>query len=433
MNINRQILRLTLPAIVSNITVPLLGLCDTSISGHLGSTDYLGAIAVGTMGINAIFWCMGFLRMGTTGLTAQAYGADDNDSVKMLFTRALLLGLLLGTAIVILRYPLQLLIMWLIGADPAVRDLAAQYFRIVIAGAPAQLATMAISGWFLGMQTSVQPMVIAIVTNIVNIVLSLCFVFILGMGFAGTATGTLTANWIGLILALFLVWKHQKGKLPITSLTKALHTPGWSKFFSVNIFIFLRSFCIMAVTMGVTSYGARLGTATLAANTVIMQFFIIFSHFMDGFAFAGEALTGKAVGKHDPNMLSRTVTRLIIWGLAVTAGFILLYTTSYRLLSEFITDNRETLDIVYSLRIWIWLLPLASGAAFIFDGIFIGLTSTASMLISTALGLVGFYLSYLWLPIGNEDRLWLAFVIYLLLRGLTLITLYKPASHRQFC
>lgn len=168
-NLNRQIIRLAIPAIVSNITVPLLGLCDTGISGHLGSQEYLGAIAVGTIAINAIFWCLGFLRMGTTGLTAQAFGAGDTKATRLLFTRSLLLGLTAGVVIILLQHPLCSLILHIIGADATVTAHAAQYFSIVIAGAPAMLATMAISGWFLGMQTSVKPMLIAVITNIINI------------------------------------------------------------------------------------------------------------------------------------------------------------------------------------------------------------------------------------------------------------------------
>jgi len=430
-NLNRHILAIACPAIVSNITIPLLGLCDTTICGHLGNPLFLAAIAVGTMAINAVFWCLGFLRMGTSGLTAQAAGAESHRLTSLLFTRAALLGLILGLLVIILRAPLISLILSIIGASPDVNETAALYFNRVILSAPAMLATMAISGWFLGMQTSVQPMAIAIITNLINIPASLICVYVLDMGFAGTATGTLIANWTGLAIAIILVRRFCHGSLPLTPLKEALLTQGWAKFFNVNIFIFLRSFCIMAVTMGVTSLGARMGTDILSANTVIMQFFTIFSYFIDGFAFAGEALTGHAAGRRDAVGMRAVILRLLAWGGGVTAIFTLLYMVGAMPAAHLITDLPSTLTIVDRYSMWIWILPAAGGAAFIFDGIYIGLTASRSMLISTLLGLVVFYLIVNFLPLEGNHRLWLAFVSYLAIRGVYL-TLRCPSQTRRF-
>lgn len=215
MNINRAIFRIAAPAIVSNITVPLLGLADTTISGHLGSEKYIAAIAVGSMMINVVLWCFGFLRSGTTGLTAQACGAADTAAQRELFTRSFLLGIGIGAAMIMLQWPLMWILLQIISPEPEISDLASQYFRILIWGAPAMLGTMAISGWFLGMQSSFYPMLIAIITNVANIAASVALVFGCGMGFVGTAIGTCAANWFGLCLALILVWLFNGRSLPL--------------------------------------------------------------------------------------------------------------------------------------------------------------------------------------------------------------------------
>ncbi len=428
-DINKNILRLAIPSIVNNITVPLLGLCDTAVSGHLGSGVYLGAIAVGAMAVNSIFWILGFLRMGTTGLTAQAQGAGDSSQTHLLFTRALLLAVSLGLLLIMLHQPLGKLIMGIISPEEEVRELASGYFNTVIFGAPAMLSTMVISGWFLGMQTSVQPMVIAISTNVLNILLSLLFAFGLGMGFIGTAWGTFAAQWAGLLIALFLLRRFKGGRIPLAPIKPVLIRRGWGRFVNVNVYIFFRSFCIIAVTMAVTSIGASLGTAVLAANAVIMQFFHIFSYFMDGFAFAGEALAGKAVGAKDRRMLDSSSLHLSLWGLGVTTLFILIYMTCGTSLSTLITDDAGTLLMVSQFQVWLWLPALCGAPAFICDGIFIGLTATRAMFVSTLLGLAGFSLAMWCLPVGGNNGLWLAFVIYLCLRGVYLMARYASASN----
>lgn len=428
-DINKNILRLAIPSIVNNITVPLLGLCDTAISGHLGSGLYLGAIAVGAMAVNSIFWILGFLRMGTTGLTAQAEGAGDVYNIRLLFTRAILLALGLGLLLIALHQPLGRLIMSVISPGEEIRELSAGYFNVVVFGAPAMLSTMVISGWFLGMQTSVQPMIIAISTNVLNILLSIFFAFGCGMGFNGTAWGTFAAQWAGLLIALLLLRRFNGGRLPLAPLRPVLARGGWGRFINVNVYIFFRSFCIIAVTMSVTSIGASLGTAILAANAVIMQFFHIFSYFMDGFAFAGEALAGKAVGARDKKMLHSCSLHLGVWGLGVTVVFILIYMICGTFMSALITDDADTLLLVSRFDQWLWLPALCGAPAFIFDGIFIGLTATRSMLVSTLMGLIGFFFAMWCLPIAGNNGLWTAFVIYLCLRGAYLMARYPSASN----
>lgn len=429
MGLHRDIFRIAIPAIVSNITVPLLGLCDTTIAGHLGSETFLGAIAVGTMMVNAVFFCLGFLRMGTTGLTAQAYGAGDDNGVRELFSRAAVLGFLLGAVMIILQWPLARGLSLIIGAQGDVGSFATQYFSIVVWGAPAMLATMAISGWILGMQSSFYPMLIAIGTNILNIAASICFVFGLKMGFIGTAAGTLTANWGGLILALFLVRKFNHGRLPFTSWRDAIRLTGSGRFFKVNSYIFLRSFCLMAVTVGVTAIGARLGTLTLAVNAVMMQFFTFYSYFMDGFAFSGEALVGRSAGAHDIPALRRVIRSLLVIGGVVAILTAAIYGLLQDPISGFITNETTVLTAINKMRIILIILPLVSVGAFIYDGIFIGLAATRQMLYATAIGGAAFFLINMIFPSANIT-LWAAFLTYLLLRGITL-AIATPQSLRK--
>ena len=281
MRINREIIRLSVPAILSNITVPLLGLCDTAIAGHLGADSFIGAIAVGSMMINVTFWLFGFLRMGTTGLTAQAFGADDAVALRTVFSRAVTLGAAIGTLLLLLMYPLREMLLTLISPDEPIRSLASRYYTIVLMSAPALLATNAVQGWLFGMQTTLIPMTVAIATNVINIAISLTMVLIFHTGFIGVAIGTLSANWLGLLLALILARRKAGGKLWIPFRDVFTDREGLGRFFRVNSDIFFRSAAIMAVSLGVTAIGSRLGALTLAANAVMMQVFNFFSFFMD--------------------------------------------------------------------------------------------------------------------------------------------------------
>ena len=259
MKLNKEILRLSIPAIISNITVPILGLSDTTISGHLGSELYIGAIAVGTMMFNVVFWLFGFLRMGTTGLTAQAYGAQDNDECRKLLVRACASGLIIGVIILLLHIPIRWLLLLLISPEGQVADYAADYFNICIWGAPALLFNMAVMGWFLGVQNTVVPMIISVSVNIVNIILSLCFVFLFDMGFEGVAYGTMISNWVGVVIALLYVMKFYEWRFPRICRTDFLQLSDMGRFFKVNTDIMFRSACIMTVSLTVTSIGAQLG------------------------------------------------------------------------------------------------------------------------------------------------------------------------------
>lgn len=427
MKLNKEILRLSIPAIISNITVPILGLSDTTISGHLGSELYIGAIAVGTMMFNIVFWLFGFLRMGTTGLTAQAYGARDNDECRKLLVRACALGLIIGVVILLMHIPIRWLLLLLISPEGQVADYASDYFNICIWGAPALLFNMAVMGWFLGVQNTVVPMIISVSVNIVNIILSLCFVFLFDMGFEGVAYGTMISNWVGVGIAILYVLKFYEWRFPKICRTDILQLSDMGRFFKVNTDIMFRSACIMSVSLTVTSIGAQLGALTLAANAIIMQFFILFSYFMDGFAFAAEALSGKFVGARDLHNLKRVINRLLLWALGVASVFTIIYIGGYKFIVSFITNEENVIATVDKYSLWLKLIPLVTVAAFIYDGIYIGLTATRQMLIATFLSAMAFLSICFIHPFGGNlidlpqnHTLWIAFLTYLLLRGVML-------------
>lgn len=438
MNLNKEILRLSVPAIVSNITVPLLGLCDTAISGHLGSEIYLAAISVGSMMINVIVCLLVFLRMGTTGLTATAFGSADDAMISKVFTRAFLLGLGLGLLLILLQVPLMRLMLAIINPDEEVSAFAAEYFRGRIWGMPALLAVMAVSGWFVGMQSTVPPMVVAIVMNILNIIISFILVFKTEVGFSGIAWGTTVANWAG--LALVLVWaiRFRKGKPLFSSVNDAVRGGGIARFFSVNSSLFFRSACIMCVSLGVTAAGARMGALTLAVNVVMMQFFTLFSYFMDGFAFSAEALIGRWNGAHDHEMMHKSARALLGWSLGVALLFTVLYGFGYPFVTAILTDSLPVRQGVAEMGVWLWLLPGVSVWAFTYDGFFVGITETNKMLLATLCASIVFFI-VTFLP-GSDifsgeagdhlielsnQLLWTAFLSYLFLRGLILAIFWR--------
>lgn len=417
-------MRLTVPAVISNITMPLLTLCDTAISGHLGSEVFIGAIAVGAMMFNVVFWLFGFLRMGTTGLSAQCFGAGGlSHSVPVLW-RAFLLGVGAGLLIVLFQVPLGGLLMRLLAPQSDVAHLAQQYFDIVILGAPATLGTMALQGWLLGSQTTFLPMLVTVSVNVLNILLSLLCVFPLGMGFAGVPMGTLLATWVGLFLAIFVVFWRLRGYSVRISVRELLDHRQLLAFFRVNADIFFRSACIMATSMTVTAVGARLGALTLATNQVMIQFFIFFSYFMDGFSFTGEALCGRFYGARDVVNLRRSVRLLLIWSAAMAVSFLLVYVSAWRPVTALITDNEAVLANIGNYKYFLFLIPPLSVLAFIYDGFFIGLTQTRRMLCVTFLAAAVFALICFVHPFGEEvislpdnNILWTAFLSYLFVRG----------------
>ena len=420
MNTNtREILQIAVPSIVSNITVPLLGLIDAAIVGHLGATSYIGAIAVGGMLFNIIYWIFGFLRMGTSGMTSQAYGQKDEAESMRILARSIGVGMLIALALIILQYPIERIAFIFIKATPEVERLASLYFRICIWGAPAVLGLYSISGWCIGMQNSRYPMYIAITQNIVNILVSLVLVYAFHMKIEGVAIGTLIAQYSGLLMAIGLWSSHFKRLLPYVQLHTLLAKGAIRRFFQVNRDIFFRTLCLVAVTMYFTSAGAAQGEVILAVNTLLMHFFTFFSYVMDGFAYAGEALVGKYLGANDRPALRQMVHQLFIWGIGLSVVFTLVYGIGGKEFLGLITNEQSVIAASSAYFYWVLAIPLAGFAAFLYDGIFIGATATRWMLRAMFIASVVFFLIYYGCRgvMGNH-ALWLAFIIYLALRGI---------------
>lgn len=439
-DIYRSIINLAWPAILSNLTVPLLGLSDTFISGHIGEEKYLAAMAVAATLVNSVYWMFGFLRMGTAGLTANAYGAADSEEQAIVFTRSIAIALGVGLLLFILSPLTGRGLVAFMNPPDEVAPPALQYFVINMAGAPALLATTAAYGRLTGRQNTLYPMITAVTVNVINIALSMLLVFCLGIGFRGVAIGTTTANWCGFILVMLLTRRESRGERMLTSLRTALHSGGMPKFFSTNSFLFMRSACMMAVTFSMTYFASSMGTATLAVNAILTQFFLFYSFFTDGFAYSAEALCGSFEGAGNREMLKQTINRLAVIGCIMALLFAVAYGFGAPRISYLLSDSHTVEEAVQQLLPVCIMLPIASTAAFLLDGIFIGLTRTAEMLLSTLCGMIVFYMVYkfglgakasAYSPISDQERLWWAFNVFLAMRGIVLYVALYYSPHRS--
>ena len=422
---NKQILHIALPSIISNITVPLLALVDTTIVGHLGTASYIAAIALGGMIFNMIYWLFNFLRMGTGGLTAQAYGANQHQATSYILLRSLTIAGGIALTLLLLQRPIFQVTFHFVTATAEVRSLASIYFNILIWGAPAMLALYSFTGWFLGMQNARIPMCIAITQNVVNIAVSTLLVFGCHLKIEGVALGTLISQYTALLLAVIFCLTKFDVKQHF-ELKAILDINTLKRFFQVNRDIFLRTLCLIAVTTYFTSAGSTQGELTLAANTLLMQFFIIFSYFMDGFAYAGEALGGRYFGAHDRLNFQRVTRCLFAWGGALSVLFFFIYFLSGTSLLHLLTNDSQVINRAQQYLPIIYFIPLISFAAFLFDGLYIGTTATRYMLISMFCASAAFFVLINVCTLSNT-LLWLAFLVYLGGRGLMQAFLFKKA------
>jgi MATE family multidrug resistance protein len=442
---NREILRIALPSIITNITVPLLGIVDLAIVGHLNNEAAIGAIAVGGLIFNMVYWLFNFLRMGSSGLTAQAYGRKDIVSIKKVLRMGLTVALVCGIGIFLIQRPMEWLSHIIIAPTDQVWDLALQYFRVRIWAAPAVLALFAMNGWLVGNQNSRYPLYIAVGQNVLNIVTSYLLVFHVGLGVKGVALGTVIAEYAGVAAAAF--WCRHQMKLSTELFTNLVdksvltssqirnvdklkdYELSYQQFFSVNRDIFFRMICLISVTTAFTAFGARMGDTLLAVNTLLMQLFTLFSYFSDGFALAGEALVGKYFGlgqTEGGNSVARVngvVKRLFLWGGGVMLLFTLLYIIAGKGIIGLLTDDTLIVEAALPYLPWAAAIPICGMAGFMWDGIYIGATATREMFLSLFFGTVCFFVARYalsqWMPDSN-DALWISFLLYLLTRGIYL-------------
>ncbi len=395
--LDREILRLALPSILANITVPLVGLVDTAVAGHLhsaagSSAEFIGGISVGAMVLNVIYWNFGFLRASTGGLTAQAYGAGEG--YVPILRRALKLALTISVILLVLGWPLSKLSLLFRSATPGVAILAAQYILIRIWAAPATLSLMALKGWFIGMQDSFSSMITDLTVNLVNIAASIILTLGIGdwqgLGFPGIALGTVIAQWTGFILALAIC--HFRYRIPVCS-GKQVRTAenGNKSFFRINADLFVRSLCMTAIYFGYTVLAARSGDVLLACANIMMNLLMIFSYFTDGFAYAGEALTGRFIGEGDDGMLRAAVRGTFRWSFGVAGIWIAIYLMAGLPMLHMMTDDPVVVDACRQFLPWLAVMPLIGCAAFTWDGVYIGATASKGIRNSMIWAVVAFF------------------------------------------
>lgn len=426
-SMNKSILRLAVPNIISNITVPLLGLVDLALMGHLGSEIYIGAISLGSVIFNFIYWGFSFLRMSTSGFTAQAYGENNFTESITILVRALFIALAISIVVLLLQLPIAWLSFKFIGGSQQVETLAQSYFQIRIWAAPAALSLFVLSGWFLGMQNARYPMIIAIVVNTFNILLSMFFVFILQMKSDGVALGTALSQYLGLIVALILLFKKYGNLFGLVKKKAIISLASLSNFFKVNTDIFIRTFCIILVFTFFTSKSASINDTILAVNSLLIQLLLFFSFFIDGFAYAGEALVGKFFGARNITGLKNAVKLLFYWGATLAILFTLIYIPGVKMILKMLTSQTEVIDSARPYFIWIILVPIASFGSFIWDGIYIGATASRAMrntlLLASMLVFAPVY--YFLNPLLGNHALWLGMVLFMFSRGLIQTILYQ--------
>ena len=432
---NKRILSLALPNIITNITVPLLGMVDMAIVGRL-SASHIGAIAIGTQIFNLIYWNFGFLRMGTSGFTAQAYGAHNFDEAVRIFVRAIAIAIAVAFTLILLQWPISRLSLLIFKGGHEVIQLALTYFFVRIWAAPATLGLYAIKGWFIGMQNSRLPMWIAIFLNCVNIVCSLLFVLVFHWDIKGVALGTVIAQYSGFAIGLFFLVRemrrikpHTTIQLKIIPLLKAsLHWSQLKLFFKVNGDIFLRTVCLSAVFTFITAASSHISAEVLAIDALLMQFFTLFSYIMDGFAYAGESLVGRYIGARDSRSLHLSVKLLLRWGLGLTLLFTALYAIGGEWFLRIFSDKPDIILGTLHYLFWTLIIPVCGFSAFLFDGIFVGATASRtmrnSMFVASATFFAVYYLGKYYLsahladPFVWNNILWTAFMAFLALRGI---------------
>jgi len=424
---NKEILRLSIPIIISNVSIPLLGMVDTALMGRLETEYYIGAVALGSLIFNFIYWGFGFLRMGTTGLTAQAYGRNDHKEITAILVRGLLVALGGSLALILLQRTVSWVGFALIPGEEAVKSLGEQYFYIRIYAAPATLALYVFYGWFLGMQNAKYPMILTVLVNLMNVGFNVFFVTHLGMKSDGVALGTVCAQYMGLITAVALFISKYKHRLKDYESDIVLKIEPIKRFFSVNGDIFIRTICLVFTFAFFTAASSSLDSLVLAANQILLQFISLMSYGVDGFAFAAESLVGKFIGEENKPKLTSSVRKLFIWGCGLGVCFAVFYGLFGKKLLFVFTDLQPVIKTASQYVWWLTVIPVFGAVAYMWDGVYIGATATKPMRNMMLLSTLGVFLPIYFLSVelmGNHG-LWLALLMFMVARGLFLTLISK--------
>jgi len=411
---------------LSNITVPLLGMVDTGVTGHLENAVYLGAVAIGSTIFGFLYSGVNFLRMGTTGITAQRFGAEDYDGLRVALGQALVVAMAIATALILLQVPLITLAMKLLGPEPEVAGFASEYFSIRIWSAPATLANYALIGWFIGLQNARVPLYIVLAINLTNIALDLVFVLLLGMKVDGVAAASVIAEFTGVAVGISFAiseLRRRGGHLDVSHLTTLKE---YAEFFSINANLFIRTMALMFAFAFVTAAGARMGGLILAANAILINLLHLIAFALDGLAHAAEALVGKAAGAKNRLALQRSVQLTMRWSLYVAIGFSILFWITGPIFVRVLTDIPDVVNTTLQYLPWMIAAPVIAFWAYLYDGVFVGATRAKemrnSMLASTFLVFIPAWFAFRFL--GNHG-LWLALMIFMASRGLGMHIYYR--------
>lgn len=424
---NKSILKLAIPNIISNITIPLLGLVDMILMGHLDSAIYIGAIALGGTIFSVLYSFFSFLRAGTTGFTAQSLGNNDNTETIYSLYRSVCIGIPIIILILSLQIPIAKISSLLLDGSNEVKELAITYFYVRIWAAPANILLYCLNGWFVGMQNTKIPMFIAILINVMNIIFSFILVIIFEQNVKGVALGTVIAQYSGLTLAIILLIKNYRSYFVKIDSKILFDIEKMKRFFKVNRDLMIRSFLLIISIAFFTNQSAKLGNNILAINMILLQSFYIFSYFTDGFAYAGEALVGKFVGSKDKENLQKVIRLLLIWGFSISIPFSILYALFPTEFVKIISDNTEILTEIKPYYIYMIIIPLITFAAFIWDGIYIGATASKAirntMIISSIFVFIPSW--YILMPRFGNHGLWISFLFFMIARGAAMSLMYK--------
>ncbi len=416
---NKHMWRIAAPMIISNVSVPLLGMVDTGVTGHLDNSAYLGAVAIGAMIFTFIYMGMNFLRMGTTGLAAQSFGAGDNDGLRASLGQALIVGLIIALILIVFQVPIGQLALSLLGGDAETQKYAGEYFSIRIWSAPGTLANYALIGWFIGLQNARIPLLIFLTINLTNIALDLFFVVVLGMTVDGVALASVIAEYsgflVGAVFAISVLKKHA-GHWPLARLT---NIAAYKAFFSINANLFVRTMALMFTLSFITAQGARLGGQILAANALLLNFQHLTAFGLDGIAHAAEAMVGKAIGEKRRDALAHSVRLTLKWSVIFALGFTVVYVLAGPTIISILTDLPDVREAALRYLPWMIASPLVSVWCFLYDGVYIGATRARDMrniMVSSTL-FVFLPAWYFLQPLGNHG-LWLAFLLFMASRGI---------------
>ena len=417
-SLNSQILRLAIPSILANITIPLVGLVDTAIVGHIANAATIGGIAIGTMLFDLLYWNMAFLRLGTGGLIAQAFGRGDNKEISRVFVQGISTAALLALFVLAIQYLFVKAAFLFIECTPQVQNLATEYFFIRIWAAPATISLYVFKGFFIGMQNTVIPMAVELTINVTNILASIYFALYTPMGFAGIAAGTVVAQYSGMALSIVFLFSRYRYLFADVKILACIKLGEMKSFFVLNADLLVRSLCFLFVYVGFTSLSAKYGDVALAVCSIMMKLMMLFSYFVDGFAYAAEALTGRFIGAKDATSLHRAVKIIFVWSgiIGVVSTFVYLFAADDMIL--LMTKDTNVIEASGEYIGWMLVMPIISCLAFTWDGVYIGATASKAIRNSMLWAVVGFFAVYYALSHSlGLHALWGAYIIHLLARS----------------